>query len=1299
VKSRFKPPRSLLKRIARSTLLTGALSLPTVLLATENRDLCVNLLDPWPLNQSPQVYEPQDTTDLESVLKQFARNRLPDLDEPRSRALFLHYLKTFFQSRSSFSNQASETHLRQIQDTLNQYPWLAKPLLPQVEVQFSEEKNNSARHSLAQGKHFELRRRLKKQFEERRLFQKRMTAPLEHEDFWFGLKTKNGEKLITRDDFSRIFSPFLIKKVSERNFFELSGSKILLRQLEKLIESKEKQGINVRKLRQIQLDILHYSELYPFDFFKDFDDLEAQLRKYPNWKNTILSGLNDRDNSARRFGFQSIEDARKKWNLIAPTGVENPKTVTEELKAYLESLETISLAFTEEELSGKSGGTYLVRPLSLIESPFRSCLGEGDCSSRSYFLKALDPNYLYFTWENLSSGISSGHATVVLGKATDSTGQTHSIAFLDKLMFVDEKGTPNLTHLPYFLEGVKKALLSLDYSLMIPTNLGSAVTGMSNFQPILDFIQEKWLTHHPQPQYLNFKPNPHAYSSDSGYTRALQDHSGVLAELINFGLDSKKVTFKVTSTYAPKNANIQNSFLPDTKDALKELSEYDLINLIQTYRKVGAEIRAPEFFNFLLLHLKKKHGRTDGSEKLRSEITFFFLENRPQLIPLLILMTDQEEFTRNFKSWMSRPHSLEIFQAKIKNFSSLFRHHPELASEVRWQDFELMAFSKMLASPNTFLPNLRQTILLNYFENTIELKSLGYHNLETRPSDLSQWVSSMWELSKGLEHQNQIRGKIIQALKALSNVEPRSTPEVIQILTKFLSPSLTAEWVIQKPQFKNSIQHLKSDQNRSALLFSLDQLKKVLPKNERSPIQALQLAFLNIPLRPQTHFFNSIEVTATPLSQSKLLITDRTASKTSTEKFDLKTGTSGEKITVLLSDHLDTSSRMETLGSFDQKGTLSKKKTTLWSFLPDNDYQRRLHRCKGANKFQPLPGRKEFLLADPESGCFILFHGPNLKIIRYGSLSGDSPQSAPKQKLYGKLTPVESDPLYSGGSIFGLENAWYSYYRNGHDGDLGHTLWITHQEKRRSKTLHLHHTSTNTDIYRVSSPDFKNFLVTYLDKKTKTKTTILQTSERKSESDSKTLRGETIGHYFDPTQNRSLVVQKEEHKRIAIHTFFEDDHESTAQRNTHSVIYLDGNLQAKLDDHSNELILFDSETKEIKKQSSSQKLSSVGFLSLNHMSRLLEPENDLSDPKLNWELISVSASGNKGILRISPLETSFGSLVYFDLNQNEYRELKLMNSVDYHAVKKVQWLHDWFILTLQSREGDSSSDTFLFQTP
>ena len=111
-----------------------------------------------------------------------------------------------------------------------------------------------------------------------------------------------------------------------------------------------------------------------------------------------------------------------------------------------------------------------VRTLSVAESGFRSSLAKC-CATNSYFEKALEPRYLYFTIED-DPEFWKGHVTVVLGTADGPSGK-EKIAFVDKVQSIANDDLPGM------FESIRRSLIEIGYTLAVPVKLGDH-NGISN---------------------------------------------------------------------------------------------------------------------------------------------------------------------------------------------------------------------------------------------------------------------------------------------------------------------------------------------------------------------------------------------------------------------------------------------------------------------------------------------------------------------------------------------------------------------------------------------------------------------------------------------------------------------------------------------------------------------------------------------------------------------------------------------------------------------------------------------------
>lgn len=165
-----------------------------------------------------------------------------------------------------------------------------------------------------------------------------------------------------------------------------------------------------------------------------------------------------------------------------------------------------------------------VRSLSLQESPFRSRLG-GDCATNTYFDKAFDPNYYYFTMTDAEAN-SLGQITLVLGTATSPvSGRPEKIAFLDKVQNV-----PN-ERIKTFLSAISMSLAEQGYKLGVPTQVEFVHedTGISIYQKTTDYFSYQVLPYLKM-KALKFTPHPNQYDFPNKYSNAYLEMDVMLFE-------------------------------------------------------------------------------------------------------------------------------------------------------------------------------------------------------------------------------------------------------------------------------------------------------------------------------------------------------------------------------------------------------------------------------------------------------------------------------------------------------------------------------------------------------------------------------------------------------------------------------------------------------------------------------------------------------------------------------------------------------------------------------------------------
>ena len=278
--------------------------------------------------------------------------------------------------------------------------------------------------------------------------------------------------------------------------------------------------------------------------------------------------LNERDRLAFELGFEGHFQELKK---VLGSKIPNETKILQQIHQDIQN--------QPQTIAGKE--VLRLRALTLQESPFRGCLG-GDCASRNYFEKALDPNYLYFTLTD-SQHRSFGHVTVVLGEAIHLKSQKREIIFMDKIQnilpqwiktmlkkihpkdqkdhqdqkikvgFVDKIQNVPPERLKAMLEGIRLIIKDKGYVLAIPKEVGSIHNGLTNESLIALYVKSE-ITPNLQSSFKNFKPHEHEYPdlfSNKGYSRAYDNLDLLAVE----GLKGQGVKIREGDIHQPIRAS------------------------------------------------------------------------------------------------------------------------------------------------------------------------------------------------------------------------------------------------------------------------------------------------------------------------------------------------------------------------------------------------------------------------------------------------------------------------------------------------------------------------------------------------------------------------------------------------------------------------------------------------------------------------------------------------------------------------------------------------------------------------
>jgi hypothetical protein len=302
-------------------------------------------------------------------------------------------------------------------------------------------------------------------------------------------------------------SPRLRKRLADTQIAPIDRATELFESLKTIRAELASQGKDVKPISQVMIDLIHtigYHDPATTRALKSNDGLERI--------NAYRKVLQDRDAFAMRLGYeghfeQAYREIAQPSGILMPTGV----PVAHGLSDKLQTLENGVLAGAK--FKGNETKTRIVRHLSLVESPYRSCLGGSDCSSRTYLTRALDPNYHYFTITDPATGESSGHVTLVLGEAKHHEASVKT-AFIDKIQNVPNRD------LPVMVEAVRRSVEEKGYRLALPDDLGIGnLNGISNEEATGKFVKASIQTDSEQ-ALLGFQPHPHDYRFPNTYSRA-----------------------------------------------------------------------------------------------------------------------------------------------------------------------------------------------------------------------------------------------------------------------------------------------------------------------------------------------------------------------------------------------------------------------------------------------------------------------------------------------------------------------------------------------------------------------------------------------------------------------------------------------------------------------------------------------------------------------------------------------------------------------------------------------------------
>lgn len=410
-------------------------------------------------------------------------------------------------------------------------------------------------------------------------------------------------------------------------------------------------GPEIRAISQAIVDLIHmmgFQDLMVSKGIKSNNGME-RLSAY-------RQALEDRNRFARQLGFQQgFEQVMRE--IARPAGVTLPSGVSLGLdevahSQFLKRLEQGVLTGVRVDRSDQgSVSTQTIRHLSLVESPFRSCVGGSDCSSRSYLTTALDPNYHYFTITD-ESGSSSGQMTLVLGEG-DLRGNRVKVAFLDKVQNV-----PN-SEIPLMLEAIRRSMEEKGYQIVVPDEVGNH-DGISNEIIIRSFVEKKVKRDLEQP-VINFKPHHHSYEFPTGLSRAAQGLPGHVFAPVDLSQGIEIIPGKMTLPWkmSGRTGGLDLDRLVQASVKLKESAKLEdrlrYISAMKMIIKAGLKLD-PEFD----ATLQKWISNPNEAFQLRKQVLLFQWVERSKWLSQLLTSFNRNEQVQLLQNFLDTPRYRDL---------------------------------------------------------------------------------------------------------------------------------------------------------------------------------------------------------------------------------------------------------------------------------------------------------------------------------------------------------------------------------------------------------------------------------------------------------------------------------------------------------------------------------------------------------------------------------------------------------------------------------------------------------------
>ena len=425
---------------------------------------------------------------------------------------------------------------------------------------------------------------------------------------------KNSKDKLKKQQNNLEFLEHLNSLISEEDFqflnnpssFYREKSLLLYQILNKARNLNIQQDRSIKRISQAMVDVAHI-----VGFNNEYNKTNLKSKILDMQLKALKNIIQERDSLAKELGFSDFLDLQNHLNRDSPKGLSKKQDI----------LSSLNLAEQEAKMTSHQNHTseiLRVRPLSLQESPFRSCVGgEADCSSRYYFEKALDPNFHYFTLTNKNNK-SFGNITIVLG-STKKQEEILNTAFVDKIQNVPEDKI-----LP-MLESIRLSLQEQGYRLGLPIQV-KGHNALSSTNAISEYISNE-VNPHLKNTLESFTPHENNYNFKHTYTRAYHKLDLLEFHLSAVSQQSAEIAPGAIQdpVLAPKDFNFQILLenILSLQNSKKEEDQIQFIaNLPNLYEVKSANISA----EFIKDYLKNKIKDSNAPFNLRKFALFYWIE-------------------------------------------------------------------------------------------------------------------------------------------------------------------------------------------------------------------------------------------------------------------------------------------------------------------------------------------------------------------------------------------------------------------------------------------------------------------------------------------------------------------------------------------------------------------------------------------------------------------------------------------------------------------------------------------------